>query len=317
MSAPLLAWQLDKELGKRFEAPKHARVLELCGSRISTSARVRSRSPGRSRHDAPTRRWRRHRRSRGSRTNRALREETPWGLAAERASKMAVELARSRAAGRGYAPLLEWVKQHPVHGSYVNEHNADELLSCAGLEPLFYDPGYLAWVRTQKVAASITSAVMANAICSAAGWDAAEYAYGVVESPDHGRTGRMLSLLVLGGTLDVTWPVELAQKRKPKEVLKLLGAKKQSGGMFRVAGTFHMEFDVYDEQLGLTSIPAVQAMLGRGDQVMGIEMTVEDLARSDEVAEAVEQALGGTPYQAMDWYELNKQLFTAMGHARP
>jgi lipoprotein-releasing system permease protein len=87
--------------------------------------------------------------------------------------------------------------------------------------------------------------------------------------------------------------------------------------VFRVTGTFHMEFDVYDQELGVASLPAVQAMVGRGDQVMGIEMTVKDLGKADEVAKAVEKALGGPPYKAMDWYELNKNLFTALGHGRP
>jgi lipoprotein-releasing system permease protein len=87
--------------------------------------------------------------------------------------------------------------------------------------------------------------------------------------------------------------------------------------VFRVTGTFHMEFDVYDQELGVASLAPVQAMLGRGDQVMGIEMTVKDLAQADEIAKTVEHALGGPPYQAMDWYELNKNLFTALGHPRP
>jgi ABC-type lipoprotein release transport system permease subunit len=57
-------------------------------------------------------------------------------------------------------------------------------------------------------------------------------------------------------------------------------------------------------------------MLGRGDQVMGIEMTVNDLEHSDQLASAIEKALGGPPYQAMDWYELNKNLFTTLYGAR-
>lgn len=87
---------------------------------------------------------------------------------------------------------------------------------------------------------------------------------------------------------------------------------------FRVAALFHMEFDQYDDHMAVTALPAGQALVGRGDQVMGIEMAVEDVERAGDVAKAVEKALGGPPYQAMDWYELNKQLFTAMyGDKRP
>jgi lipoprotein-releasing system permease protein len=88
--------------------------------------------------------------------------------------------------------------------------------------------------------------------------------------------------------------------------------------VFRVTGTFHTNFDEYDERLAYASLSAVQAMLGRGDQVMGIEMTVNDLDKSAAVAKAIETALGGPPYAVMDWYELNKNLFTTMfGNRRP
>jgi len=88
--------------------------------------------------------------------------------------------------------------------------------------------------------------------------------------------------------------------------------------VFRVTGMFHMDFDEYDDRLALAALPAVQALVDRGDQVMGIEMTVNDIDHADAVAKAVETTLGGPPYQAMDWYELNKNLFTTLfGDKRP
>jgi lipoprotein-releasing system permease protein len=87
---------------------------------------------------------------------------------------------------------------------------------------------------------------------------------------------------------------------------------------FRVSGLFHLDFDEYDERLALVPLVVMQKMVGRGDQVMGIEMTVKDPARSDEIAKALQKQLGGPPYQAMDWYELNSKLFHAMyGDRRP
>jgi lipoprotein-releasing system permease protein len=86
--------------------------------------------------------------------------------------------------------------------------------------------------------------------------------------------------------------------------------------VFRVTGTFHVDFDEYDERLAYASLAAVQPMLGRGDQVMGIELTVHDLDKSAAVATAIETTLGGPPYRAMDWYELNKNLFTTLFGAR-
>ncbi|MDB4963353.1 MAG: hypothetical protein JWP01_3352 [Myxococcales bacterium] len=87
--------------------------------------------------------------------------------------------------------------------------------------------------------------------------------------------------------------------------------------VFRVAGTFHMDFDVYDETLGFAPFAAAQAMLGKGDVALGIEMTVSDIKTSEQLAKAIEDKLGGPPYQASDWYELNKNLFGALGHKRP
>jgi lipoprotein-releasing system permease protein len=93
-----------------------------------------------------------------------------------------------------------------------------------------------------------------------------------------------------------------------------LDAPPRKPGVFRVGGTFHMDFDEYDEKLALVPIIPMQAMMERGDQVTGIEMTVTDLAKSGELAKSIDDKLGGMPYQARDWYELNKQL---LGSRRP
>ena len=45
---------------------------------------------------------------------------------------------------------------------------------------------------------------------------------------------------------------------------------------------------------------------------MGVEMKVKDVDRAAEIAEKLERALGGPPYQVQDWYELNHNLFTAL-----
>jgi lipoprotein-releasing system permease protein len=88
--------------------------------------------------------------------------------------------------------------------------------------------------------------------------------------------------------------------------------------VFRLTGTFHMDFDQYDDGMAVASLPATQALVGRGDQVMGVEMTVSDVDEAGTVAKAIGDALGGMPYVAMDWYELNKPLYTAMyGDKRP
>ena len=81
---------------------------------------------------------------------------------------------------------------------------------------------------------------------------------------------------------------------------------------FRIAGIFYSGFDEYDRRLMYTSLHDSQELDGRGDQVMGVEMKVKDIDRASEIAEKLEHALGGPPFQVQDWYELNHNLFTAL-----
>ena len=81
---------------------------------------------------------------------------------------------------------------------------------------------------------------------------------------------------------------------------------------FRVTGIFYSGFDEYDRRLMYTSLKETQDLVGRGDQVMGVEMKVRDVDRASEIASKLEKALGGPPYQVQDWYELNHNLFTAL-----
>jgi len=81
---------------------------------------------------------------------------------------------------------------------------------------------------------------------------------------------------------------------------------------FRVTGIFYSGFDEYDRRLMYTSLQDTQDLVGRGDQVMGVELKVRDVERAEDIAERLEKELGGPPYQVQDWYELNHNLFTAL-----
>ncbi len=81
---------------------------------------------------------------------------------------------------------------------------------------------------------------------------------------------------------------------------------------FRVSGIFYSGFDEYDRRLMYTALLDIQDLVGRGDQVMGVELKVKDVERASEIAEKLENQLGGPPYQVQDWYELNHNLFTAL-----
>jgi lipoprotein-releasing system permease protein len=80
---------------------------------------------------------------------------------------------------------------------------------------------------------------------------------------------------------------------------------------FRVIGIFQAGFQEYDSRLVYGDLFEVQAFLGQGDSVTGVEMRLNDLERSVEVARRLERTLEG-PFHTMDWAELNRPLFTAL-----
>jgi lipoprotein-releasing system permease protein len=81
---------------------------------------------------------------------------------------------------------------------------------------------------------------------------------------------------------------------------------------FTVTGIFYSGFDEYDRRLMYTALAETQELVGRGDQVMGVELKVKDVDRAADIAKRLEKALGGPPYQVQDWYELNHNLFMAL-----
>ncbi|MSP60536.1 MAG: ABC transporter permease [Myxococcales bacterium] len=81
---------------------------------------------------------------------------------------------------------------------------------------------------------------------------------------------------------------------------------------FQVTGIFYSGFDEYDRRLVYIALPEAQAFLEGGDVVTGVEMKIDDIYRSRDVAREVDKALGGPPYRTIDWRELNHNLFTAL-----
>ena len=81
---------------------------------------------------------------------------------------------------------------------------------------------------------------------------------------------------------------------------------------FRVTGIFYSGFDEYDRRLMYTSLEETQQLVGRGNQVMGVELKVKDVDRAAEIADKLGKRLREPPYQVQDWYELNHNLFDAL-----
>jgi len=80
---------------------------------------------------------------------------------------------------------------------------------------------------------------------------------------------------------------------------------------FRVTGIFYSGFAEYDRHLMYTSLRAAQALVGHGDEVMGVEMKVANVMRADKVATHLQHELG-PPYSVEDWNTLNANLFDAL-----
>lgn len=81
---------------------------------------------------------------------------------------------------------------------------------------------------------------------------------------------------------------------------------------FRVAAIFFSGFNEYDKRLVYVHLRDAQAFLDQGDVVTGVDLKVHNVFEARPLARRVAEALGGTPYRAIDWSELNRNLFTAL-----
>jgi lipoprotein-releasing system permease protein len=81
---------------------------------------------------------------------------------------------------------------------------------------------------------------------------------------------------------------------------------------FVVAGVFGSGMYDYDTTLAYMALGDAQRFFDMKDGLTGIEVRVADVYRAREVARRIEGALGGFPYRARDWMEVNRNLFSAL-----
>lgn len=81
---------------------------------------------------------------------------------------------------------------------------------------------------------------------------------------------------------------------------------------FEVVGIFSSGMYDYDSSLGYISIAAAQDFLGLGGYVTGVEIKVNDMYKAPQIADSIIRTLGGFPYTASNWIELNRNLFSWM-----
>lgn len=81
---------------------------------------------------------------------------------------------------------------------------------------------------------------------------------------------------------------------------------------FVVTGIFFSGFNEYDQRLIYVHLREGQRFFDQGDVVTGVDLKVQNVYRSRQLAQHLLDQLGGTPYRTIDWSELNRNLFTAL-----
>jgi lipoprotein-releasing system permease protein len=81
---------------------------------------------------------------------------------------------------------------------------------------------------------------------------------------------------------------------------------------FRVIGLFESGMYEFDGSLAYIHLADAQRLLRMGDAVTGIELRVDDIYAAREIAKRVIGKIGGFPYWARDWMQMNRNLFSAL-----
>src|SRR6266568_2662167 len=81
---------------------------------------------------------------------------------------------------------------------------------------------------------------------------------------------------------------------------------------FRIAAVFYSGMYEYDSKFAYLDLSEAQRFFGSGDTITGLELRVNDVDAARAVMGRVVVALGGWPFRAKDWGELNRSLFSAL-----
>ncbi|MCG3121458.1 MAG: Lipoprotein-releasing system transmembrane protein LolE [bacterium] len=85
---------------------------------------------------------------------------------------------------------------------------------------------------------------------------------------------------------------------------------------FRVAGYFQTGLYEYDDNAAFISIPEAQRLFEMGNKVNGIQFKLTDMEQAREVADLIEQRVGGAPFETITWFDMNKTLFAWMQYEK-
>lgn len=135
-------------------------------------------------------------------------------------------------------------------------------------------------------------------------------------------SGNVVDLSADGALPGVLIGNELAQRLSLKvgdrvNLLSPAGQKTAAGFQprirpYKVAGIFQTGMFEYDSSLGFVSLPAARDLLGLPEgRISGVEVTVENVYKADDVAEALRAELGPQA-SVRTWMDMNANLFAAL-----
>ena len=81
---------------------------------------------------------------------------------------------------------------------------------------------------------------------------------------------------------------------------------------FKVTGFFESGMYDFDSSFAYINIKDAQKILRMGNSVSGIDIRVTNVYKARSIAERVLSKLGGFPYWARDWMQMNQNLFSAL-----
>ncbi|HTN54176.1 MAG TPA: ABC transporter permease [Anaeromyxobacter sp.] len=129
-----------------------------------------------------------------------------------------------------------------------------------------------------------------------------------------GAGGRAIPGIVLGRELAHTLRLFVGDQVNVVSPLGDLGpaGPQPKSRPFRVAAIFYSGMYEYDSKFAYVDLSAAQRFFGAGEAVTGLELKVRQVDAARAVMGRVVYALGGWPYRAKDWGELNRSLFSAL-----
>ena len=132
--------------------------------------------------------------------------------------------------------------------------------------------------------------------------------------PEDGGGEVQLPAIVIGQELAKQLGVELGEVLN---VISPLGTPGPTGMVprmkrFVLVGVFDSGMFEYDTTLTYMDLAEAQRFFDQGDTVSAIEVRVQSLYGARDTARAIERAVGGFPFRARDWMEVNRNLFSAL-----